>query len=80
MEESRSMSMGPYRRPSPEKHDKFRRAFSKNLADFWHILTGFDVIGFDDWLKTPDGVSTYDHITKEYDEDACKLIKSLVHG
>ena len=57
--------------------DSFKRIFDRNLSEFWTI-TGFDVIRFDDWLGTPDGVSTHDHLKTSYGEEALALVEGFL--
>ena len=56
----------------------FRHTFGRELTAFMHPLLGFDVIAFDDYLKTPDGQSTNDFITEKYGEAACEMIHALL--
>ncbi len=56
----------------------FSRTFGISIGKFWNIITGFDVIAFDEWLQTPDGTSTSDYLDQKYGEDARKLIEFLI--
>lgn len=63
----------------------FLKIFGKSLDMFYDykmwVLLGtkcLDVFKFDDFLKTPDGVSTYNHIKKTYGEEALRLVKKLM--
>lgn len=58
--------------------DQFKRIFGVPLKDFMDILTGFDVVKFDQYLKTPDGTSTKNYITQKYGETATNLVMSLI--
>lgn len=57
---------------------EFKKHFARSLHAFMDYITGFDVIAFDEFLKTPDGISTHDWIIKEYGQDACDLIEKLL--
>lgn len=58
---------------------QFSSIFHKNLADFWNIVTGFDIVKFDEKvIKPPDGTSTRDQILKDYGEEAVKVIDGLI--
>ena len=61
-----------------EYRERFRRTFGSDMSHFMHPLFGFDVIGFDRWLKTPDGISTSDFIKKEYTDEAEALIREIL--
>lgn len=58
--------------------DKFQRTFGVPLHRFMHPLFGFDVIAFDDFLKTPDGQSTHDYLLEKFGQEADALIESLI--
>ena len=57
---------------------KFLATFGVNLSRFFDIVTGFDVVTFDEWLEVPDGVSTNDHLVAKWGQDATDLIWSLI--
>ena len=61
-----------------ENRDVFFRTFEVPLTRFMHPLLGFDVVAFDDWLGTPDGISTSDHILAKYGEPARELVFKLI--
>jgi hypothetical protein len=58
--------------------DKFKRTFNLPLKNYIDLITGFDIVKFDEDIKTPDGISTKDFISKTYGEEAVKLIQSLI--
>lgn len=61
------------------RHDEdFMRAFSVSVAKFMHPYWGFDVIRFDEWLRTPDGKSTDEFLQEKYGGVACDLVKALI--
>lgn len=45
---------------------------------FFNVISGFDVVAFDEYLQTPDGVSTKQHIETKYDIKAVVLIENLI--
>ena len=57
---------------------QFKNTFGIPLADFFDNLFGFDVVGFDDWLGTPDGISMRDHIISEYGQEAVDIVLELL--
>ena len=58
---------------------KFRRLFDLKLSDYIDITGGLDAFAFDRRVKTPDGLSTYDHVVEIYGEDAQQFLKSLLY-
>ena len=64
--------------PSPEQMGAFRKYFRMGLNQYWDVFFGFDVIGFDRAINTPDGVSTADYCTTEYGPSAAQLIRDLL--
>lgn len=65
-------------RMNPGLAGEFKRTFNRPLSEFWSAHYGFDLIKFDDWLQTPDGTSTPDHLKITYSGSACVLIKRLI--
>ena len=57
---------------------EFDATFGKPIDQFMHPLFGFDVIAFDEWLQTPDGTSTADHILNKYGQQAVDLCFRLI--
>ena len=57
---------------------RFKAVFGKSVLDFWCPLTGFDVVKFDKWAETPDGVSCNDHIEKKFGKGSASVIKALI--
>ena len=57
---------------------QFQGIFGVPLHRFWHPLFGFDVIKFDEWLGTPDGTSTHDHILNTKGQGALTLVEGLI--
>ena len=72
----------------------FNETFKTNLKKFYKdVITGFDIIAFDDWLMTQDeeyrkanngelgedaDCSMKGFITKKYGEEAAKLVESFI--
>ena len=54
--------------------------FAIALNSYWDIVTGFDVIAFDEFIQPEDGTSTRDAIMEKYGEKAVKLIETLIHA
>ena len=52
--------------------------FKLRLNDYIEPLTGFDIIKFDDDIKTPDGKSTHDWIVEHYGKEANALVEKLL--
>lgn len=61
-----------------QHHAEFRRIFNQSMVKYMHPIFGFNVILFDDWLKTPDGTSTADFLKEKYGQRAHDLIFSLI--
>lgn len=65
-----------------EKIRKFRAMFSDHfnasLESYMDLMFGFDIVKFDEFLGTPDGISTKDFIEKKYGKEAMELIESLI--
>lgn len=62
-----------------KKHaDKFKQIFGIDLSEFWDGIFALDVVSFDTWLKTPDNISTYEHIVNTYGEDAKNIVADLL--
>lgn len=56
----------------------FKRVFGVSVMKFWEPLFGFDVVAFDLWAETPDGVSCNDHVEHKFGNGSAALIKSLI--
>ena len=63
-------------RKSCEK--EFQITFKQSLHQFFHPLFGFDVVAFDEWLQTPDGMSTADCVIQKYGQNAADLCYWLI--
>ena len=67
------------RHVSYQKHERrFRRIFGVSMRPFLDLMTGFDIVRFDDWMKTPDGTSTSDFLRKTYGDEAHDLVTGLL--
>lgn len=66
--------------------DKFKRnyhpftnIFKVKLSVFWiNNLLGFDIVKFDEYIETPDGVSMSEHIEQVYGEVAHAIVSDLI--
>lgn len=58
--------------------DEFRLTFGVVLHKFMSPITGFDIVRFDEFLRTPDGISTRDYINQKYGNKAVELIERLI--
>ncbi|MFA5321950.1 MAG: hypothetical protein WC373_04695 [Smithella sp.] len=58
---------------------KFESIFKLPLQKYAHPLFGFDIIRFDEDLKTPDGTSTSDFIKEKYGKEAVELISKMIN-
>ena len=61
-----------------ENAEKFRRTFGVALHKFMSPLVGFDIVRFDEFLGTPEGISTRDYINRKYGIKAVELIEKLI--
>ena len=58
--------------------EKFEQTFKVSFRRFFNYVTGFDVIAFDDYLETPDGVSTKEVIEVRYGSEAAQLVENII--
>lgn len=58
--------------------DKFQSYFSAPLEDFWDYFFGFDVVKFDDYMKTPPDVSLRDYLIQQYSQEASDFVAELI--
>lgn len=56
----------------------FKRVFGVSVLKFWQPFFGFDVIAFDLWAETPDGVSTNDHVEQRFGKGSAAIVKALL--
>lgn len=59
---------------------RFSGKFGLCLATFQQPIFGFDVIKFDRYVKTPNGISTADYVDKKYGPGAADLIREILNG
>lgn len=59
---------------------RFKKIFGKSVLDFWCHITGFDVIKFDKWAQTPDGVSCSDHVEKKFGKGAASIVRAMIQA
>jgi hypothetical protein len=57
---------------------EFESTFNLKFDNYFSNLLGFDIVKFDEDIKTPDSISTKDFISKTYGDDAVKLIQNLI--
>ncbi len=62
-----------------DNKNSFFKIFSKDLKRFIDPLSGFDIVGFDEELCTPRGMSLSDHVKNIYGDQAHDLIKKLIN-
>lgn len=67
-------------RPSDLLLKSFKETFNANLMVFWCVYTGFNIVAFDEWMKTPDEVSLSDYVASIHGEDARALILSVIRA
>jgi hypothetical protein len=56
----------------------FKRVFGVSVFKFWEPICGFDLVAFDLWTGTPDGVSCNDHVEHKFGQGAAAIIKALI--
>lgn len=59
---------------------QFRQLFNLPLSQFWHSITGFDIVKFDDAIKPGSNQSLKDCIESKYGREAVQLIKDLIES
>ena len=68
------------KRAEQKYHEVFKQEFNINLLDYWSMVTGFDLIRFDEeFLKTPQGISTRDYVTKIYGSYVSDILEAIIH-
>ena len=61
-----------------QNRDQFQQTFHISLTRFMHPLFGFDIVAFDAWLGTPDGISTSDYLMQTKGKVALSLVLNLL--
>ena len=62
------------------QRSKFYSLFGHSITAYWSILTGFNIIKFDEEVVKPaDGESTKDKLRSAWGESAVALIKELLN-
>ena len=56
----------------------FKLTFGVPLFNFMSPITGFNIIEFDKFVKTPDGISLKQHLINKYSIQASNLVNSLL--
>jgi hypothetical protein len=59
---------------------QFKNYFNLNLLDYIDLISGFDIVGFDEKIHPPDGASLQEHLIENYGADAERMIFSLIDG
>lgn len=58
---------------------EFQLTFGVSLGKFWSVVTGFDVVKFDEELiKPPDGTSTREAVRQKYGNYAVEILEGLL--
>ena len=60
-----------------DKEMVFRSIFKFPLRPFLDIF-GFDIVKFDEHIKTPDGVSMSEWVKEKFGDEGVKLIEELI--
>ncbi len=58
---------------------RFLEVFKRSLFLYFDPLTGFDSIGFGDFLQVPDDTSMKDFVQKCYGDEGVSIIEALIH-
>ena len=67
------------KRKHDQYHKSFFRIFGIRLSRFFNLITGFDIVKFDDEvLHSQDGESSKDVVQREYGNEGVKIIMSLI--
>lgn len=57
---------------------QFMEVFGRNLFQYMHPLTGFDIVKLDDDLGVPAGTSMKDFVKENYGPEAVALVEVLI--
>lgn len=57
---------------------EFRATFHDDLADYWHPISGFDIVAFDEKLIKSGTQSVASMVAKKYGDKAVAQIKRLL--
>lgn len=72
------------RRLIKENESKFRDLFGLKLHDYLgniqQLLTGFDIVKFNDAIKSPDNMSLKEFVLEKYGDEAVNLIFELINS
>ena len=67
------------RNAQAHKHGRrFLQVFGLRLTQFWHPITGFDIVAFDDVIRPALNQSLHDCIQARYGPEAVQLIAYLI--
>ena len=60
--------------------NRFRNLFGMPLSRFWHPLTGFDIVRFDDAVKPGKNQSLRERVEVKYGTEAVQFIEMLIRA
>jgi len=60
--------------------DLFYETFKRKLSEFDDLVTGFDIIKFDDYVKTPEGKSLSEYINDKHGKEAKYMILNFIQN
>jgi hypothetical protein len=60
--------------------NRFRQVIGLPLSKFWHPLTGFDIVRFDDVIKPARNQSLRACVKAKYGQEAVQFIESLIRA
>lgn len=72
--------------PSNTTRDQFMKLFNLPILKYWHPVFGFDIIRFDEAMKSKFGyiedgkTSCRDFVAKRFGGDAADFIDGLING
>lgn len=68
------------REHTTEQESEFEKIFGTTLKQWTHYITGFDVIGFDEFINPDPGVSCAQAVKAKYGQRAQDLIMEVIHA
>jgi hypothetical protein len=75
-----SARLGKRNAEAQRQANRFRELFGLPLGKFWHPLTGFDIVRFDDVIKPGKDQSLRTCVEAKYGPEAMHLIESLIQA
>lgn len=59
--------------------EEFQRIFGTQMKPFWiNNICGFDIIAFDKWLKTPNGLSMHEYVKEKFGSKGLSMVEKLL--